>query len=63
MSIKLLVNNKDIWESFLEEVKDRIQTVHKQLEQTSETEELYRLQGEVRALRRLEYLRDKVNGQ
>lgn len=62
MSIKLLVNNKDIWESFLEEVEERIQTAHKQLEQASSTEELYRLQGEVRALRRLEYLRDKVNG-
>ena len=63
MSIKLLVNNKDIWESFLEEIEERIQTAHKQLEQASPTEELYRLQGEVRALRRLEYLRDKVNGQ
>lgn len=62
MSIKLLVNNKDIWEAFLEEVEDRVQTVHKQLEQANTTEEIYRLQGEARALRRLEYLRDKVNG-
>lgn len=62
MSLKLVVNNKDSWDALLEELEDRIQFAHKQLEQRIELEELYRLQGEVRALRSLTRLRDKVNG-
>jgi len=46
----------------LEELEDRIPFDYKQLEQRTEVEELYRLQGEVRALRSLTRLRDKVNG-
>ena len=62
MSLKLVVNNKDSWDALLEELEERIQFAHKQLEQRTELEELYRLQGEVRALRSLTRLRDKVNG-
>jgi len=45
----------------LEELDSRIDFSHKQMEQRTELEELYRLQGEVRALRSLTKLRDKVN--
>lgn len=62
MSLKLLVNNKEIWDSFLEEVEERIQTAYRQLEQSITLEDMCRLQGEVRALRKLKYLRDQVNG-
>ena len=62
MSLKLLVNTKDTWDAMLEELDRRIQFAHKQLEQRTEIEELYKLQGEVRALRSLKLLRDKVNG-
>lgn len=62
MSLKLIVNNKDLWESLLEELDSRIQFAHKQLEHRTELEEVYRLQGEVRALRSLQKMRDKVNG-
>jgi hypothetical protein len=62
MSLKLIVNDKNSWDALLEELEGRIQFAHKQLEQRTETEELYRLQGEVRALRSLTRLRDKVNG-
>jgi hypothetical protein len=62
MSLKLLVNNKDVWEAFLEEVDERVEFAHKQLEQASTMEDMFRLQGEVRALRKLYKLRDKVNG-
>lgn len=61
-NLKPLVNNKDIWESLLEELGERIQFVYRQMEHRTEVEELYRLQGEVRALRNLQRLRDKVNG-
>jgi hypothetical protein len=62
MSLKLLVNNKDIWEAFLEEIEERVEFAHRQLEQASTMEDMFRLQGEVRALRKLYKLRDKVNG-
>jgi len=62
MSLKILVNTKDIWDALLEELEERIQFSHKQLEQAQDEKELYRLQGDVRTLRRLKQLRDKVNG-
>jgi len=62
MSLKLLVNNKDIWDAFLEEMDDKIERVHVQMEQTVSPEDFYRLQGHVACLRRLKRLRDEVNG-
>lgn len=62
MQIKRLVNDKPLWDSFCEEVKERISFCHKQMEQRTEPHELHRLQGEVKALRSLLSLRDKVNG-
>ena len=62
MSLKLLVNNKDIWEAFLEEMETKIERVHTQMEQATAPEDLYRLQGHAACLRRLKRLRDEVNG-
>ena len=62
MSIKLLVNDKKIWDSFNELIDQKLKFVHSQLEQTMKPEDLYRLQGEARAFRRLKLLRDEVNG-
>ena len=59
MSLKLVVNNKDSWDALLIEITDRISFAHKQLEQRNEPEELYRIQGEIRALRSLQMLREK----
>ena len=61
MSLKLLVNNPDIWKPLVSELEERIELTHKNLEQMSAVEELYRLQGEARAYRKLLNLRDKVN--
>jgi RNAse (barnase) inhibitor barstar len=63
MQIKKLVNNKTLWDSFCEEIDLRIKFCHKQLEQRNESSELYRLQGEIKALRSLKQLRDKINGE
>ena len=62
MSIKLLVNTKEIWEAFLEEMDEKIERVHVQMEQATNPEDFYRLQGHVACLRRLKRLRDEVNG-
>jgi hypothetical protein len=63
MNLKPFVNNKDLWEDFLVELDVRIKACHKKLEQTADTAEIYRAQGEIAALRKLEKLRDKVNAE
>ena len=62
MSLKKLVNDKQMWDAFLVELEERISAQHRSMENVTDTAELYRHQGSVRALRNLQYLRDKVNG-
>ena len=62
MKLKLLVNNMEIWNSFNDELDRRLNHVHIQMEQTIKQADLFRLQGEAKALRRLKFLRDEVNG-
>ena len=59
--LKLVVNNKPQWDAMLEEIDFRIAFIHKQMEQYGDPAEIYRFQGEIRALRSLTKLRDKVN--
>ena len=60
-NLKPLVNDKALWESFLAELKERLEAVHKSMEQAQTVEDLYRLQGQAACLNKLKYLRDKVN--
>ena len=62
MSLKAFVNDKPQWDAFCEELDAWIADQHKLLEQTEHTIEFHRAQGSIAALRRLKYLRDKVNG-
>jgi hypothetical protein len=61
-NLKPLVNNKDLWESFLAEINFRLNEVHRQMEQAASVEDLFRLQGQAACLNKLKYLREKVNG-
>ena len=61
-TLKPLVNNPELYNTFLEEIAERIALTHVSLEQSREIDEIYRLQGEIRVLRSLMRLRDKVNG-
>ena len=61
-TLKPFVNNPELYNPFLEEVINRINKVHKRLEQISEVEELYRAQGEIRVLRAMLRLREDING-
>ena len=63
MSLKAFVNNKPLWDDFCEMLDEEINVYHKRLEQSNNELELYRTQGCIQALRKLKYLRDKVNGQ
>ena len=59
---KPFVNNPELYNPFLEEIGERIIMSQIALEQSREPDEMFRLQGEIRALRSLVRLRDKVNG-
>jgi hypothetical protein len=61
MNLKPLVNDKTLYKDFLEEIENRLSLVHTQLEQNLDTQELLRLQGEARALRKFLKLREAVN--
>ena len=60
-SIKKFVNDKPLWDSFVETLNSKISTAQRRLEQESTMEGMYRAQGEIAALRRLIYLREEVN--
>jgi len=62
MSLKKLVNDKQIWDALIEELDGCISSTQRSMENISDTAELYRHQGAIKALRQLKYLRDKVNG-
>ena len=61
-NLKPFVNNIELYKPFLEELNTRIMFSQIALEQTREPDEMFRLQGEIRALRSLSRLREKVNG-
>jgi len=62
MSLKSFVNNKAEWDAFCEMLDEDISIYHKRLEQSDDNIDMYRTQGCIQALRRLKFLRDKVNG-
>tara|TARA_X000001382_G_C3116225_1_gene161650 strand:+ start:238 stop:429 length:192 start_codon:yes stop_codon:yes gene_type:complete len=61
MNLKKLVNDKSLWDNFVEYLDHNIEKQHRAMEQTEDTIILYRSQGAIAALRRLKYLRDEMN--
>ena len=62
MNLKKLVNDKVLWDNFLENLDDSIAKNHTALEQADNAVIIHRLQGAIGALRRLKYLREEMNG-
>lgn len=62
MSLKKLVNDKELYDTFLKHVDDLIYLQHKQMERAEEPAVLYRAQGSINTLRKLKLLREQVNG-
>lgn len=62
MSLKSFVNNKEQWDEFLEHLDGLIAKEHRSMESISDTVEIYRHQGSLRALKNLKYLRESING-
>jgi TATA-binding protein-associated factor Taf7 len=61
MSLKKLVNDKQLYDEFLKHVDDLIYLQHKQMEQATEPVIFYRAQGAINQLRKLKHLREQVN--
>ena len=62
MNLKKLVNDKPLWDNFLEYIDKSITEQHKAMEQATDIQVVFRTQGAITALRRLKYLRDEMNG-
>ena len=62
MIVKKLVNDKPLWDGFVNLLNDKIEVSQRKLEQETNIENVYRAQGEIAALRRLTFLRDEING-
>jgi len=61
VSLKLLVNNPEVWNAFEAELEERIQSSYKMFSQSDESHVMYRVQGQIYALQALKQLRLKVN--
>lgn len=62
MSLKTLVNNKELWDAFNQELDALIAIEHKSLENLTDAVQVHRCQGKIQAYRQLKFLREKVNG-
>jgi len=62
MIVKKLVNDKPLWDGFVDVLNNKIEVSQRKLEQETSIEGVYRAQGEIAALRRLTFLRDEING-
>lgn len=62
MNLKLLVNDKYLYDDFLEYLDGRISMHRKIMEQSDDEVELFRAQGAIMALNKLKQLREEVNG-
>lgn len=61
--LKKLVNDKALWDAYIEFLDDKIHKAHVRLEQATQVDAMHRIQGELSALRRLKLMREEVNGQ
>lgn len=62
MSLKKIVNDKELWDALMEYYDECISDLHRTMENLTEPSALYRVQGSLSAIRKLKYMREKVNG-
>lgn len=63
MNLRPFVNDKFLYDDFLEEIDNRIQPWEKQLRQSKDSVDMWRAQGAIMALEKFKQLREEVNGQ
>ena len=62
MNLKPFVNNKDLYQDFLEYLDGLIESKRKTLEQATDAVTIHQAQGAIAALRKLKTLKEQVNG-
>jgi len=62
MSLKQVVNTKELWEPLKEEFERQMQTIKDNFSSTKDEVELRWAQGEIKRLKKLLRLREDVNG-
>lgn len=60
--MKKLVNDYELYNQFLQYIEEKIELARKNLELKIDPHDIYRLQGEIMALRRLLMTREDING-
>jgi hypothetical protein len=61
-ALKKITNDKPLWDAYVEYLDSKISAAHVRIEQSNDAETMYRIQGEIAALRRLKLMREEVNG-
>ena len=61
MNLKKLVNDKPLWDNFLEYLEGQIKQNHRSLEQARDNITVFRTQGAITVLRRLKLLKEEMN--
>lgn len=61
-TLRKYVNDPQFWTAFIEEIDETVASLHRRLEQAAEPTDIYRVQGEISALKRMKLMRDKYNG-
>jgi lipase chaperone LimK len=62
MNLKPFVNNKDLYEDFLQYLDEAIELKRKTLEQSTDLVVIHQTQGAIATLRKLKTLKEQVNG-
>ena len=62
IAIRKITNDKTVWDAFCKIIDEKINKAHVRMEQVQGEADIYRCQGEIAALRKLQYLRDEING-
>lgn len=62
MNLKPFVNNKDLYQDFLEYLEGLIESKRKTLEQATDMVTIHQAQGAIATLRKLKTLKEQVNG-
>jgi hypothetical protein len=60
--IKKLVNDYELYTALQNYIGEEVELSRKSLENHNDPAEMHRLQGEIRVWRRLQKLREKING-
>ena len=61
-TLQKITNDKPLWDAYTEYLDSKIKAAHIRMEQSFNIDAVYRIQGELTALRRLKLMREEVNG-